>query len=238
MAADAELLTPERLPPPPRPLSRFAATRVALHRARSMVLFWVGGAFLLSGLVLAATFIPSTLRDRTLAREGAATVATVVGKDAYTRRGQNGNRIVTLFGRTLLALGPSFAVLFPAVFVGVGFFLFRSGLRQVVDPVRLYRSGEAVTGRVDGFETVTNERLNGRHPVLVHYSFRDRTGAEHEGAVKAMDRALLKVLREGCAATVLYDGREPRRSTLFAALGLQTPAVGAGIRSPSQGGLG
>jgi hypothetical protein len=108
--------------------------------------------------------------------------------------------------------------LMPLVFLALGALLFRNGLREILLPLRLYRTGQAATGRVTGFEVVTNERINRRHPVRVSYSFQDATG-DHEGSIKTLDNDLLDVMLEGSEVTVLYDGRRPSTNTLAAALG-------------------
>lgn len=109
--------------------------------------------------------------------------------------------------------------LMPLIFVVLGAFLFRGGLRDVLLPLRLYRTGEATTGRVTGFETVTNERINRRHPVRVLYSFRNGTASEHRGSIKTLDEELLDALLEGMEVTVLYDRHRPELNTMAAALG-------------------
>ncbi len=121
------------------------------------------------------------------------------------------------------ALPPALALLgfMPLIFVLLGAFLFRNGLREVLLPLRLYRTGDATTGRVTGFETVINERINRRHPVRVLYSFRNGTTSEHQGSIKTMDHDLLDVLGDGTAVTVLYDRRQPEQNTLLVALGLR-----------------
>jgi uncharacterized protein DUF3592 len=119
--------------------------------------------------------------------------------------------------------------LFPLVFIVLGGLLLRSGLREIVVPLRLYRTGEATTGRVTGFETVTNERVNRRHPIRVHYVFRDGPSGEHEGSIKTLDDELLEALEKGTAVTVLYDRGRPDRNTLLAALG-QKPGRRAGTK--------
>lgn len=118
--------------------------------------------------------------------------------------------------------------LMPLVFLALGALLFRNGLREIFLPLRLYRTGEAVVGRVTGFEVVTNERINRRHPVRISYSFRGATG-EHEGSIKTLDNALLDVLLEGSEVTVLYDRHRPTMNTLAAALG---PAIMRSGRQP------
>lgn len=112
--------------------------------------------------------------------------------------------------------------LMPLVFLILGGMLFRSGLREVLLPLRLYRTGHAATGRITGFEVVTSERINRRHPVRVSYSFRDRTSGEHQGSIKTLDDRLLDTLEEGTPVTVLYSRQRPQLNTLAAGLG---PAI-------------
>ncbi|MGH9894078.1 MAG: DUF3592 domain-containing protein, partial [bacterium] len=114
----------------------------------------------------------------------------------------------------LLALGPF-------VFLVLGGLLLRSGLREILVPLRLYRTGHAAKGRVTGLQVVANERINRRHPVRVSYSFRDGTTGEHQGSIKTLDDDLLDALLEGMEVTVLYDRRSPGLNTLLAALGLE-----------------
>jgi hypothetical protein len=96
-------------------------------------------------------------------------------------------------------------------------------------PLRLYRTGEATTGRVTALETVTNERINRRHPIRVRYVFQNGRRGEHEGSIKTLDGELLDALDKGTEVTVLYDRREPERSTLLAALGAR-PIHSRGVR--------
>lgn len=122
---------------------------------------------------------------------------------------------------------PIFATLFPLVFIVLGGVLLRFGIREVTVPLRLYRDGEATTARVERLEVVQNERVNGRHPMRICYSFRDALGNEREGATKTLDDELIEALEEGAAVTILYDARDPERNVLFAALGI-SPGETAG----------
>lgn len=113
-----------------------------------------------------------------------------------------------------------FGVPFSGLFVLLGGLLLRAGLRGVLTPLRLYRTGDAVGGRVTGLETVTSETLNGQHPVRVHYAFLDGRGTERQGSLKTMDGELLDALEEGTEVVVLHDPGAPARSALLAALGV------------------
>jgi hypothetical protein len=107
----------------------------------------------------------------------------------------------------------------PLVFLVLGALLFRAGLREVLLPLRLYRTGHVARGRVTGLQVVTNERINRRHPVRVSYAFRNGAAGERQGSIKTLDTGLLDLLLKGTEVTVLYDRREPEMNTLLAALG-------------------
>ena len=109
--------------------------------------------------------------------------------------------------------------LFPLLLLGVGALLLRSGSREVFLPLRLYRSGAPARGVVTGLQVVARETFMGRHPLRVRYAFRDRFNQEHTGSLKTLDAALLDTVAVGAQVTVLYDPRQPRRSTLLAGLG-------------------
>jgi len=161
--------------------------------------------------------------------DGRTWMATREIDQAAWNRLETGDRLQLRYDRTnperhqfpAFALHPALALLgfMPLIFVALGAFLFRSGLREVLLPLRLYRTGEATSGRVTGFETVTNERVNRRHPIRVHYVFQNGPSGKHQGSIKTLDDELLAALEEGTAVTVLYDRRRPDRNTLLAALG-------------------
>jgi hypothetical protein len=114
-----------------------------------------------------------------------------------------------------------FMVGFSALFVVLGATMLYFGARGIVGPLRLYRSGDSVTGRVVDLQVVDNERFNDRHPTRVVYRFRDQSGAEFNGSAKTLDEELLRSVDRGSAVTVLYDRRQPTRNTLFATIGLR-----------------
>jgi hypothetical protein len=161
--------------------------------------------------------------------DGRTWMATREIDQAAWNRLETGDRLQLRYDRTnperhqfpAFALHPALALLgfMPLIFVALGAFLFRSGLREVLLPLRLYRTGEATSGRVTGFETVTNERVNRRHPIRVHYVFQNGPSGKHQGSIKTLDDELLAALEEGTAVTVLYDRRRPDQNTLLDALG-------------------
>lgn len=164
-------------------------------------------------------------------RDGRTWAGTRDIDQAAWNRLQTGDRLEVRYDRAnperhqfpAFALPRALALLgvMPLILVTLGAWLFRRGLREVLLPVRLYRSGDAAKGRVTGFEVVTNERMNRRHPVRVYYAFRNGTTAEREGSIKTLDDELLGTLNEGTAVTVLYDRHRPESSTLLAVLGQQ-----------------
>ena len=115
---------------------------------------------------------------------------------------------------------PLVGVLFPLLFVGLGAFLVRRGLPEILAPARLYRTGLAAQGRITGVEEIVGQTVNGRHPLRIRYAFSDPDGVEHDGATATFDRALAASLAPDAPATVLYAADDPRRSVLLAALGL------------------
>lgn len=170
--------------------------------------------------------------------EGRTWTATRQIDQADWNRLQTGDRLEVRYDREnpdrhqfpAFVLPPALALLgfMPLIFLGLGALLFRGGLREVLLPLRLYRTGTATRGRVTGFETVTNERVNRRHPVRVWYSFPNGTAAEHKGSIKTLDDDLLDVLSEGMKVTVLYDRQRPELNTMAAALGPALMRTGGG----------
>lgn len=113
---------------------------------------------------------------------------------------------------------------FAAVLIALGATTLYVGARDILAPLRLYRSGASVTGSVVDLEVVDSELLDDRHPTRVVYRFRDQSGAEFAGSAKTLDDAFLDVVELGSAVTVLYDRRRPARNALFAAVGLPVAA--------------
>ena len=134
----------------------------------------------------------------------------------YDARDPSRHRLPGAGGSNLPLAGAAF----PLLFLAIGGLLVRSGLPDVVEPLRLYRRGVATRASITGAEEITHLAVNGRHPVRIHYAFADGGGAEHRGATTTMDRALLDALAPGAGVTVLYAPDDPRRSVLLAALGL------------------
>ena len=120
---------------------------------------------------------------------------------------------------------PVFMVGFSALFVVLGATMLYFGAREIIGPLRLYRSGESVTGRVVDLEVVDNETFNDRHPTRVVYRFRDQSGAEFSGSAKTLDEEFLQSVDRESAVTVLYDRRHPTRNALFAAIGVPVAAA-------------
>lgn len=116
---------------------------------------------------------------------------------------------------------PIVGALFPVLLLVIGALLVRRGLPEILEPLRLYRDGIVSQARITGAEDVTNLTVNGRHPVRIRYVFRDRAGAELEGATTTMDGELIATLSPGAGATVLYAPDDARRSVLVAALGIE-----------------
>lgn len=197
----------QSLPPPPRTLSLTGTVRLLLRRVRSSVFFLAGALFLVVGSALTAAITASLW-------------AALRADPAHHQP-------------SLLASRPATVLigLFPLIFVGLGCFLLRIGAREVFLPLRLYRTGHAVRGRVTGFEVVTNERINGRSPVRIRYAFQNGPTGQREGSIKTLDGALLDGLPEGTEVTVLYDHQRPELNTLLAALG----KVGPRLRDPHAG---
>jgi hypothetical protein len=93
-------------------------------------------------------------------------------------------------------------------FLGLGIAvipLLEANLSSGVDYDELRKQGKQTPGRFEGAEERMNVTINGRHPLIVSYSY-TVDGAERTGSMDTMDHAKVGRWSVGDRVTVIYSG--------------------------------
>lgn len=105
------------------------------------------------------------------------------------------------------------ALLFGGIFGGVGAVCFGIGWRQLSRARHIWREGHAVVGRVQGISRDTSTKINGKNPMILHYTY-ELDGVAHSGQHSSLQRTIMDHAIAQ-PVHVLYDPRHPERSVLF-----------------------
>ena len=108
---------------------------------------------------------------------------------------------------------PLFAF-FPLLFLGLGWFILRSGRRKARGTLNAFQSGRAVKGTITEVHLDTAVQVNGRHPWRIGYSFTAADGVAREGFARTFDSSAGDRQR-GQPVWVLVVDDLPEQSTLY-----------------------
>jgi hypothetical protein len=117
-------------------------------------------------------------------------------------------------GTTYAAFG--YSAVFSALFPFIGFALFRSAVRSNRREVAAFTHGVPARATVVFAGEDTTTKVNGRHPLIVRWSF-TLNGQEYTGSLSGFDRDFLERFAEGDEVAVLYLPEEPSTNTLYVA---------------------